>query len=325
MDTFKQEDNLQPASYPRVYKSSFGRTFAFVLAGSVLVLAGLACARWFAGVQNLQILLFALPIPMLVSGLYVIVSTIRYRIVLLPDAIEVSEGFSTTVVPRNEIQSCCMEGGKLKLILQPSLKKYVAPLAIDMDMAFTEWFGSIDTFTEFAEPRPFTASVYPRVYRPGRVQMIQFGIYCLLLLSTLIEASVKHPELLNPQTPSSRVWPAAVSLSVVIFLLYLLGVRTIGYRVALTQGTVAVTTLYGTKTVQRRDIASYTFLPGGKIPDRIRLISRNPANAPDGEVADTVDKLVITLTFDRDDEFDSWIASLPCEVGGTLLPGRRIG
>jgi hypothetical protein len=88
---------------------------------------------------------------------------------------------------------------------------------------------------------------------------------------------------------------------------------------------IEVATLLGAKVMRRSDISSYHYY-FSKTENGVSLISRNPAQSGLGIslLNDQNEKILrIPLTFDRDQEFDNWITSLPCELGQLPLPKRR--
>lgn len=98
---------------------------------------------------------------------------------------------------------------------------------------------------------------------------------------------------------------------------------SIGYKVTLLVDAIEVTTIRGTKRMHRSDIISYSFYCG-KYEDGVSLISRSPTQAGPSLLYDPNENVLrIPFSFNRDQEFDDWITSLPCELGGSPLSKRR--
>lgn len=158
----------------------------------------------------------------------------------------------------------------------------------------------------------------PRIYKPRDKQLFLCGSYCFLLFAMFPLVLIQHLD--NSKSLGGLIFGFAAG----IYFLYRIIIVSIGYKVTLLPDAVEVTTIHGTKKMLRSDITSYTHY-SGRSESGINLISRVSAQSGSGisllhDPNETI--LCIPLSFDRDQEFDDWITSLPCELGGFPLPKR---
>lgn len=108
---------------------------------------------------------------------------------------------------------------------------------------------------------------------------------------------------------------------------YITFIQTFGFKVSLKQDSIEVTTLLRTKALKRTDIRSYYYRwgsvgRGGNWNPYVVLISKKPLDDV-SSVSVTPNALFIPLmSITRDNEFDDWIKSFPCETGLSPLPPR---
>jgi len=164
--------------------------------------------------------------------------------------------------------------------------------------------------------------IHPRVYKPEAEKIFVCVALCFIIFGVWTQVIIQRSELFNPHANS--FWWLMFGLVVSIFFISRLIIQTIGYRVTLLSDGIEVANILGTKTMRRSDISAYSFHVGGKAsPNFVSLTSKNDAKQNYSLIKDTNIKLNVNLQFDRDDEFDSWIMSFPCEIGGTPLPKRH--
>ena len=157
---------------------------------------------------------------------------------------------------------------------------------------------------------------YPRVYKPGREQLFLFWSLCFILFGAVTQGFIQHPDNL-------KSWGMMFGFAVGVFLLYRLIIVSIGYKVTLWPDAIEVTTIHGTEKIYRSDISFYSYYCG-KCESGVNLISRNSAQSGAGAslLHGKNEKILsIPLSFNRDQEFDDWVASLP--LRGVPLPKRR--
>lgn len=96
-----------PSVYPRVYRASGGWLIALILCGIVLAIGG-AIGAWFSATAAVsstssRLWIVALCLVFVVFGIYCVLSTLRSRVVLFADRIEVEELTRTSVLKRDEV------------------------------------------------------------------------------------------------------------------------------------------------------------------------------------------------------------------------------
>jgi len=96
------------SAYPRVYRASGGWLFALILCGLMLGVGGIVGA-WFSATASLgnpraRFWLIGLCVVFATLGIYCVLSTLRSRVVLFADPIEVNELSGSEVLGREEIR-----------------------------------------------------------------------------------------------------------------------------------------------------------------------------------------------------------------------------
>jgi hypothetical protein len=132
----------------------------------------------------------------------------------------------------------------------------------------------------------------------------------------MTQVVIQHPEIFNLRHLDYRFWGIMSAISLMAIYLYWMLVETIRYKVTLIQEKIEVTTLYGTMTLQRSEIRSYRYIERGGRGAKSSSVAFNQ-KVPTGKTFE------VPLTFDRDQEFDDWIMSLPCDSEDSPLPKRR--
>lgn len=301
------------------YKSSFIHTATFFLIGISISIAGIAATIKVTNeIQNKIfefIFISTITTPIALLGLFVAISTIRFQITLLPDSIVIKEGISTTKIMRDDISNYCIndKNTNLELILKSNSKAYNFPLAINLNLAFKEWFSSIRKLPEFKESKPFNVDSYPRSYKPSRAQTFLSLVIYVIGLGPFIQLFIKHSELLHPH--SSKFLFIIAALVFFSTLCFNSIIETIGYKITLFPDAINVSNIFGTKELLRNDISTYQFRAGGKgVSSKVWLI---PKDTKRNKI------LKISMTFEADQEFNDWINSLPSPRFNTPLPKIR--
>ena len=171
---------------------------------------------------------------------------------------------------------------------------------------------------------------YPKVYKPGRDAVLVSGFFILLILFLLFTQVFPLSAFRLYQLHDAKFWVAILGLVIVSRVMFYLAIVSIGYRVTYLPDAIQVTTLLGTKTMQYSDISFYRWKkPGSRggvlFPPfyTLYLVSRGPTQGPldiSSSKGPNERKLKIPLNLRLDQEFEDWIASVPCEPGQPPLP-----
>lgn len=144
---------FDPAHYPRTYRASLGWLIALVALGAVVGIAGLAGVWYFgtgheADTVGSRIALTALSLFFALLGTYLVLSTIRAKVVLLPDAVVSSGLFRSRTLRRGEIKGFrtkAANGISYMDIIPKSagLRKLSITLLFKQDQQFVVWFADL--------------------------------------------------------------------------------------------------------------------------------------------------------------------------------------
>ncbi len=141
--------NFDPSQYPRTYRPSPGWRVFFITTGAIVVgislLAGVDFARTSSG-QSLATALVCFS-GLCSLGIYTILWTVRFRVVLYPDSIEIQDVLSSRVLRRTDIVGRRVLPTRYvsTLLLVPSQggKKLKISEVLQTDSAFQVWLAAI--------------------------------------------------------------------------------------------------------------------------------------------------------------------------------------
>jgi hypothetical protein len=148
--------------------------------------------------------------------------------------------------------------------------------------------------------------VYPRVYKATKESIfVSWASGCIL--------TGAYTQFLI-QSPYKLISPEVILLFLaIISCLYIFTIHSIGYKVILMSDSIKVTTLFSSRELYRNDIASYSSY-FGRFDSGLILVAKG-TRLSKYEIKE--EKLIIHLSFERDNEFDNWLSTLPCELSQT--------
>jgi hypothetical protein len=144
---------FDPARYPRTYRASRRWLSVMVMLSAVAGLGGLA-GVWYFGTGHethtvgSRIGMTALCLAFALLGAYLVLSTIRSKVVLLPDAVASQGFFRSRTLRRDEIKGyrTRVANGATTLEILPKgagLRKMSISMLFKQDPLFTAWFASL--------------------------------------------------------------------------------------------------------------------------------------------------------------------------------------
>ncbi|MDE2584393.1 MAG: hypothetical protein KGN39_03265 [Betaproteobacteria bacterium] len=290
-------ENSEELHYPKVYRSPerLFQWFVVVPIGALLAYGGLYGVYYFLFVsRDVPIALMGLMVlfgPMILLGTWIAVSAMRWKVVLTEDSIRIDEGFSTHVIPRQDILSCEQKRSCIELIIRGRKSS----LTLDKDD-----FDAVREFRAWLPPtanqssatyRPFDTAMYPRIYSPSPLTTLLMGCLIPLALLTLCYLFVTSSR--------TQVW-SVLLCPLLGYAAYLSIIASVRYQVVLMPDRVVVKTLLGTKQLLRDVITGYDYCVG-----------RRPAVVLHAR-SQTMPKLSIPLNFELDEAFVRWITIYAC-------------
>jgi hypothetical protein len=163
---------------------------------------------------------------------------------------------------------------------------------------------------------------YPRTYKPNGDTLFLCAFTCFFFLVINAIALIVPPALYSLHQTGINLFGMIALIVGSIVVPYFVIIKSIGYKVTLLPDAIEVTTLHGTKFISRADIHSYSYyftrydrgidLLSGK---QRKILYDYPRIYPQ----EILVRISIS-SFDRDQEFDDWVTSLPCISGGMPLP-----
>lgn len=170
----------------------------------------------------------------------------------------------------------------------------------------------------------FESRKYPRTYKPGAGNGFLAIALFLIVLGQLIQVAL-HVILHGvPTNAHQHGYDSAIIVlaeSIMLFMAVVAISITVGYRVTLEPECIKIKSIFGEKQLLRSDIESYRYLYGGKRPRSLWFNLKSDRTQSKFDIlSDNTKHTILFLTFDYDQEFYDWVASLRLEVGFSEIP-----
>jgi hypothetical protein len=166
---------------------------------------------------------------------------------------------------------------------------------------------------------------YPRTYSPNGETLFMCAFTCVFFLAVNAIALLVPPALYSLHQTGVNLFGMIALIVGSIVVPYFIIIKSIGYKVTLLPDAIEVTTLHGTRLISRADIHSYSYYIS-QYDRGVDLLSGKQREIlydfPGIYPQETLIRISIS-SFDRDQEFDDWVTSLPCISGGMPLPKNK--
>ena len=310
----------------KVYSHSTLETIFYVSVGAALCFIALKILGYLhTETHSLLGALFLgllLPIPILIGGLYIIISTLRYKVELNDNEIIVQDGLTkTTTVKKESIKaqrlssSGQLELNKLELKTKKSVIRLNMPKKFSSDKDFQDWFEPIETKPVYKPSLGFNPGKYPKSYQPTASQVLLRLSFCLFI--AMIPFIVSEGMLLSDiQSNKFPIWFLGImGLYMWLFISQTCSVivGTIAYRVTLCPQSLKIKSVLGSMEIQRDQIITCSYSHDGRGGRRwvptLWLKVKNRKK-----------EVIIFLAFERDQLFNDWFADIKVPMMCDPLP-----
>lgn len=312
----------------KVYKHSTLETVFYVSIGIVLCFIALKILGYLHTETHSMLgalfLGLLLPIPILIGGLYIIISTLRYKVELNDNEIIVQDGLSkTTIVKKESIKaqrlrsSGQLELNKLELKTKKSVISLNMPNSFSSDKDFQDWFEPIATSPVYKPTKGFNPGKYPKSYQPTVWQVLLRLSFCLLMFMIPVFVFFsKGISLSEIQNNKHTIWFLGImGLYMGLFISQTCSVvvGTIAYRVTLCPQSLKIKSMLGCIEIQRDQIISCSYSGDGRS-------SRRWVPTLWLKVKKRKKEVIIFLALERDQLFNDWFADIKVPMMCDPLP-----
>jgi hypothetical protein len=306
----------------KVYKHSLLETVFYVSFGLAICFIGIKILGFLYGethnLLGMFLLGILLPIPMIICGFYLIISTLRYKIEVTDDEIIINTGLTkNTTVKRESIQSYKLTSNqRVELKTDTTLIKQQIPKAFSSSNDFVEWFENIEKVPEFKKSEGFISKKYPKTYQPTLKQLLTtIGLSSFMVVIYFyffLEVALHHP----PQNKFSLVSFLLISFLLLFVMTtnyYAVIIGIIKYKVTLYPDSLHIYSILGDYKIQRTQIKSYSYSHVGSGGRRwlptLWLKLENQEK-----------EFILYLAFTPDQTFNEWFSGIPVPMIASSLP-----
>lgn len=292
-------------------------TAVLVIAGLALFIAGFLIAKHFfetIGDGAAYFLTVILPLPMMLGGLYVLISALRQKIVVDKDKITFVDGvIGEEVIHREDVDAYVLRQNADTLEVKRANKpdKEVFSIVAESDESLKAWLKPEKAVSEFLPDRPFNPSLYPKKYKPSIFQKIAFSAIFIVALSPGFLLSYENE-------PRDNMGLLLFALMFMLFY-YRLFRFLFGYSVVLHTDRVEVNYFPLQKVVvYRQEISFYRYgnrFSGGRLnPTAVCLVAKCKKLREKYRIINFDHYVVTDNKFERDRDFVDWFNTLEAET-----------